>query len=310
MSGIRNVTVMLLLIFYLALSSAKFTWIVQSDIKPEDLPSNLTSEASHHLLLKLLANKSMYELLIELRSEFHTMAIGKDFYRLTADENENKEYHALSEAILALSQKLQYTETVNSVIKTAIENGANKVHKEGNITLALPVIKESIEKLMQPPAPYEEYKRLKSEALAKPWPADYKIYYYEIPKTEIDAKTIAAECLNNPYIKRLMVHSTFGNETHISTASSQDTFLLAKSILRLSNDPEFGTKVQALYDEAVAEIADKLDFDFQNISEKHSIQGFIPIRKQFLKTLANKFENDPVIKTKFAETKESISKSL
>lgn len=301
----------LLLIFYLLAScSAKFTWIVLSDIKPEDLPSNQTPEASHDLLLKLLPKKNMYELIIELRTEFHTMATGKDFYRFTADENENKEYHAIAHASLTLALKLQYTELVSSFIKTAIDNAADSVHKQKNITVALPVIKENIEILMQnSSALYKEYKQLKSDALSKPLPADYKIYYYQIPKTFDNAKTIAAECLNDPLLRKVMVHSTFDNQTRISAASSQESFLLAKTILELSKDHGFEEKIQALYDEAVAEVANTLYFDYKNLSEKHSAEGFVPIRKQFFEALARKFENDPTIKTKFAEKKEIISKS-
>lgn len=313
MSALRSVTAVLLLISYLIASSfaAESSWIVLSDIKAEDLPANLNRETSHELLLKYLSKKNVHQLIFDLRNEFYTMATGKDFYRLIVDYGENKELHAIAEASLILSQKLPHMGIVNNVIRTAIANAAHSVYKQGDISKAFPVIKENIEKLMQdPPAPYEEYKRLKNEALAKPWPADYKIYYYEIPKTLDDAKKILAESLNEPYLKKLMVHSTFGNETRKHAAFSKESFLLAKSILELSKDPELGAKVQALYDEAVAETANTIeDVEAKNVNEKHVRESFIQIAKQFFKTLANKFENDPAIKTKFAETKELLSKS-
>lgn len=238
--------------------------------------------------------------------------IFKNFYfRLIADDAENKEFHAISVACLTLYQKLPYMEVVSTLLRTAIANGARTAFSQKNITAAFPVIKENIEKLMQNlPTPYEEYKRLKSEALAKPRPADYKIYYYEIPKTLPEAKKILAESLNEPSLKRLMVQSTFGNETRKHAGSNLESYVLATAILELAKDPHVGARVQALFDEAVAETANKVeDVDASNVGEKHIRETFVEIGKDFFKTLAHKFENDAAVKTKLAEKKETISKS-
>lgn len=79
MSGIRAATA-LLLIAYLAGCVAEIHWIVQSDLKDEDV-SNLSRESSHQLLLKQLSKRNIPEMMFECRNEMYTMITDNDFYR-------------------------------------------------------------------------------------------------------------------------------------------------------------------------------------------------------------------------------------
>lgn len=80
---------------------------------------------------------------------------------------------------------------------------------------------------------------------------------------------ISAESLNNPDVKKLMIHNTFANRARISE-SKLVPVLLAKSILKLAKDPEVGAKVQSLYDEAVVETVNKIeDVDSRNVEQTY-----------------------------------------
>lgn len=312
MSGIPSAMKVLFISCLIAVTTADdYKWIVQDEIKPEDLPSNLNRETSHDLLLKILSKKSERHLLYEMRSEFCTMATGKDFYKITADENENKEYHAIAEATYKLAEKLAYTKIVNKVLRDAYINGAKSVASNSDITKGLPAIKETIEKgLQESPALFEEYKRLKNEALSKPLPADYKIYYYEIPKTLEEAKNIVSENLNNVYLKKIMIHNIFATYSYHGNRTNPGTVLLINSILKLAKDPEIGAKVETLYDEVVTEAANKIeDVDGKGIDESKLKEKFMKIGREFFQSLGEKFENDPTVKTKLAETKKELQPS-
>ncbi|XKL68977.1 hypothetical protein PGB90_006746 [Kerria lacca] len=313
---IFSVLIISFLRFHTAIPTTPLTtkWIVTKwitldglGLTTDNLPQNWSSKTSHELLLKELSKKKGGELFYIIRGEFYTMSLGDEFYHLYDSEAINEDHHAIVNATINMWLKLSTMGKVEPIIKDSIAKAVQFVEEKEQIVGAMNVLFDNIEQSMKnDPTLCDEYLRIKNESKNNDVAHHHEIYYYEIPKTEVEAMKHIAKALNNPLTKRNMLHAVFYNQTEKSSSFDLKTHILVKSIVELSKLPIKGDTVQRLYEETISEVVEHLEYG----NSRHPQPNTKTAASILLKKLKEKLEKNAELNSELETTKKAIALTI
>lgn len=205
-----------------------------------------------------------------LRSELFTIAAGNSFiFPITNPERSNA-YHLVAEYIsnkwLTLSEMEEMDEIIYNVSSTVAKIVTKLDIRKANIVELLFDRFDNV--LSSKPSLHDEYEAVKKAAYTVS-PTNltvtgktYLTFEPEVLEKEIEKRV--NEWLSHPFIARCIINKIFlVNRVYqldtLFSSNTYDRFLLVRSVLALSKQPQISKKIQQIYDSAIIESANELN---------------------------------------------------